>query len=238
MKKNLIKIIFLIFFISSYSQGITSIYSFEVDNPVNVQTIVSQMTKHFETDFAKAGAATVEIVDEHFNGTEKSNLSFVYKFKDVQEMQDEYARTSTSNEVKKVQEIILPLVNENSQMLLKSLVGGKGQGKTGVTMVFVMKVQNPIAYLNAYNEFISTMEENGKSKLFTEYGLSEIFAGGQSDIGATHHAVIGAVDMVSLINGLDELFSSQEFRLFSSKVTENREILSRKTVFKLASFNE
>ena len=123
-------------------------------------------------------------------------------------------------------------------MLLKNLVGGKGQGKTGVTMVFVMKVQNPATYLNAYNEFISTMEENGKSKLFTEYGLSEIFAGGQNNLDATHHAVIGAVDMTSLVNGLDELFSSQEFRLFSSKVIGNREVLSRKTVFRLASFNE
>ena len=50
--------------------------------------------------------------------------------------------------------------------------------------------------------------------------------------------MIGAVDMVSLVNGLDELFSSQEFRLFSSKVIGNREVLSRKTVFRLASFNE
>ena len=236
--KKVIKIIFLIFSISTYSQGITSIYSFKVENPSNIQTIISEMTNHFETDFAKAGAATVEIVDEHFNGIEDSNLSFVYKFSDVQEMQDEYARTGSSDEVRKVQEIILPLVKENSQILLKSLVGGKGQGKTGVTMVFVMKVQNPVTYLNAYNEFISTMEENGKSKLFTEYGLSEIFAGGQNDFGATHHAVIGAVDMVSLVNGLDELFSSQEFRLFSSKVIGNREVLSRKTVFRLASFNE
>ena len=226
------------FSLSAFSQAITSIYSFTVDKPKDVETIVMEMTKHFETDFAKAGAASVEIVDEHFNGSEKSNLSFVYKFKDVQEMQDEYARTNSSDEVRKVQEIIIPLVKENSQMLLKNLVGGKGQGKTGVTMVFVMKVQNPATYLNAYNEFISTMEENGKSKLFTEYGLSEIFAGGQNNLDATHHAVIGAVDMTSLVNGLDELFSSQEFRLFSSKVIGNREVLSRKTVFRLASFNE
>ena len=219
MKKSFLLLTCLLFSLSAFSQAITSIYSFTVDNPKDTQTIVMEMTKHFESDFAKAGGAVVEIVDEHFNGSEKSNLSFVYKFKDVQE-------------------IILPLVKENSQMLLKSLVGGKGQGKTGVTMVFVMKVQNPVTYLNAYNEFISTMEENGKSKLFTEYGLSEIFAGGQNDFGATHHAVIGAVDMVSLVNGLDELFSSQEFRLFSSKVIGNREVLSRKTVFRLASFNE
>ena len=91
MKKKIIKIIFLIFSISTYSQGITSIYSFKVENPSNIQTIISEMTNHFETDFAKAGAATVEIVDEHFNGIEDSNLSFVYKFSDVQEMQDEYA---------------------------------------------------------------------------------------------------------------------------------------------------
>jgi hypothetical protein len=238
MKKSFLLLTCLLFSLSAFSQAITSIYSFTVDNPKDIQTIVMEMTKHFESDFAKAGGAVVEIVDEHFNGSEKSNLSFVYKFKDVQEMQDEYARTGSSDEVRKVQEIILPLVKENSQMLLKSLVGGKGQGKTGVTMVFVMKVQNPVTYLNAYNEFISTMEENGKSKLFTEYGLSEIFAGGQNNLDATHHAVIGAVDMTSLVNGLDELFSSQEFRLFSSKVIGNREVLSRKTVFRLASFNE
>lgn len=238
MKKSFLLLTCLLFSLSAFSQAITSIYSFTVDKPKDVETIVMEMTKHFETDFAKAGAASVEIVDEHFNGSEKSNLSFVYKFKDVQEMQDEYARTNSSDEVRKVQEIIIPLVKENSQMLLKNLVGGKGQGKTGVTMVFVMKVQNPATYLNAYNEFISTIEENGKSKLFTEYGLSEIFAGGQNNLDATHHAVIGAVDMTSLVNGLDELFSSQEFRLFSSKVIGNREVLSRKTVFRLASFNE
>ena len=77
-----------------------------------------------------------------------------------------------------------------------------------------------------------------QSKLFTEYGLSEVFAGGQNDAGSTHHAIIGAIDMVSLVNGLDELFSSQEFKLFVNKVSNNRVILSRKTVFTLASFND
>ena len=196
------------------------------------------MTKHFKTDFAKAGAATVQIVDEHFNGIEKSNLSFVYKFKDVQEMQDEYARTNSSKEFQEINQLLTPLIKENSQTLLKNLVGGKGQGNTGVTMVFVMKVNNPMEYMDAYKNLISTMEENGKSKLFTEYGLSEVFAGGQNDSGSTHHAIIGAVDMVSLVNGLDELFSSQEFRIFASKVSKNRTILSRKTVFTLASFND
>ncbi len=238
MKKKIVKLILLIFSLASYSQGITSIYSFEVENPVNVQTIVNEMTKHFKTDFAKAGAATVQIVDEHFNGIEKSNLSFVYKFKDVQEMQDEYARTNSSKEFQEINQLLTPLIKENSQTLLKNLVGGKGQGNTGVTMVFVMKVNNPMEYMDAYKNLISTMEENGKSKLFTEYGLSEVFAGGQNDLGSTHHAIIGAVDMVSLVNGLDELFSSQEFRIFASKVSKNRTILSRKTVFTLASFND
>ena len=43
--------------------------------------------------------------------------------------------------------------------------------------------------------------------------------------------------MVSLVSGLDELFSSQEFKLFANKVSENREVMSKKTVFRLASFN-
>jgi hypothetical protein len=238
MKKKIIKIIFLIFSISTYSQGITSIYSFKVENPSNIQTIISEMTNHFETDFAKAGAATVEIVDEHFNGIEDSNLSFVYKFSDVQEMQDEYARTNSSEEFQKINQLLTPLIKENSQTLLRNLVGGKGQGKTGATMVFVMNVKNPFTYMDAYKVLISKMEENGKSKLFTEYGLSEVFAGGQNDSGSTHHAIIGAIDMVSLVNGLDELFSSQEFKLFVNKVSNNRVILSRKTVFTLASFND
>ena len=104
-------------------------------------------------------------------------------------------------------------------------------------MVFVMNVKNPFTYMDAYKDLISKMEENGKSKLFTEYGLSEVFAGGQNDAGSTHHAIIGAIDMVSLVNGLDELFSSQEFKLFASKVAGNREVISKKTVIRLASFN-
>jgi hypothetical protein len=199
MKKKFVKLILLIFSLASYSQGITSIYSFEVENPVNVQTIVNEMTKHFKTDFA---------------------------------------RTNSSKEFQEINQLLTPLIKENSQTLLKNLVGGKGQGNTGVTMVFVMKVNNPMEYMDAYKNLISTMEENGKSKLFTEYGLSEVFAGGQNDLGSTHHAIIGAVDMVSLVNGLDELFSSQEFRIFASKVSKNRTILSRKTVFTLASFND
>jgi len=238
MKKNLSIFFLFLFSISTFSQGITSIYSFKVENPNDIQTIVVEMTKHFETDFAKAGTGTIEIVDEHFNGIEKSNLSFVYKFDDVQEMQDEYARANSSEEFRKINEIILPLVKENSQTLLRSVTGGKGMGKTGVTMVFIMKVNNPPAYVNAYKELTDKMEENGKSKLFTEYGLSEVFSGGQQNPGATHHAVIGAIDMVSLVNGLDELFSSQEFRVFANKVAGNREILTRKTVFRLAAFNE
>ena len=238
MRQNLILIILLLFSFLNFSQGITSIYSFKVENPNDIQTIVLEMTKHFETDFAKAGTGTIEIVDEHFNGIEKSNLSFVYKFDDVQEMQDEYARANSSEEFRKINEIIVPLVKENSQTLLRSVTGGKGMGKTGVAMVFIMKVNNPSAYVNAYKELTEQMEENGKSKLFTEYGLSEVFSGGQQNPGATHHAVIGAIDMVSLVNGLDELFSSQEFRIFANKVAGNREILTQKTVFRLAVFNE
>lgn len=238
MRQNLILIILLLFYFLNFSQGITSIYSFKVENPNDIQTIVLEMTKHFETDFAKAGTGTIEIVDEHFNGIEKSNLSFVYKFDDVQEMQDEYARANSSEEFRKINEIIVPLVKENSQTLLRSVTGGKGMGKTGVAMVFIMKVNNPTAYVNAYKELTEQMEENGKSKLFTEYGLSEVFSGGQQNPGATHHAVIGAIDMVSLVNGLDELFSSQEFRIFANKVAGNREILTQKTVFRLAVFNE
>ena len=238
MKKNLSIFFLFLFSISIFSQGITSIYSFKVENPNDIQTIVVEMTKHFETDFAKAGSGTIEIVDEHFNGIEESNLSFVYKFNDVQEMQDEYARANSSEEFRRINEIIVPLVKENSQTLLRSVMGGKGMGKTGVAMVVIMKVKNPTTYINAYKEFTDKMEENGKSKLFTEYGLSEVFSGGQQDPGATHHAVMGATDMVSLVNGLDELFSSQEFRVFANKVAGNREILTRKTVFRLAAFNE
>ena len=238
MKKKLSIFLLFIFSISSYSQAMASIYSFEVDNPKDVQVIVSKMTKYFETDFAKAGSVSVEIVDEHFNGIEKSNLSFVYKFNSIEEMQNEYARANSSEEYEKINTTISQLVKENSQTLLRSLTGGKGQGETGVSMVFVLKVKNPYTYMNAYKRLISSMEENGKSKLFTEYGLSEVFAGGQNDVGATHHAVIGAIDMVSLVSGLDELFSSQEFKLFTGKVTGNREILSRKTVVRLAAFNQ
>ena len=99
MKQNLILIISLLFSFSNFSQGITSIYSFKVENPNDVQTIVKAMTDHFQTDFAKAGSSSVDIVDEHFNGVEESNISFVYKFKDIQEMQDEYARVNSSEEI-------------------------------------------------------------------------------------------------------------------------------------------
>ena len=87
-------------------------------------------------------------------------------------------------------------------------------------------------------DILNTIEENGKSELFTEYGLSEIFAGWQEDPKATHNAVIGAVDMVSLVNGLDELFGSSEFADFNSNVSGNRSVLSRKIVFSLATFND
>ena len=63
MKKKLSIFLLFIFSISSYSQAMASIYSFEVDNPKDVQVIVSKMTKYFETDFAKAGSVSVEIVD-------------------------------------------------------------------------------------------------------------------------------------------------------------------------------
>ena len=237
------KIKFLILFLFSissflHSQGITSIYSFDVNNQNDIPKIVQAMTEHFETDFAKAGVASVEIVEEHFNGKESSNISFVYNFKDIQEMQDEYSRVLGSEEIEKVHNVVLPLVEEDSQMLLRNIVGGKGVGKTSVSMVFVMNVNNPNIYLKEYTKLINTIEENGKSELFTEYGLSEIFAGGQEDPKATHHAVIGAVDMVSLVNGLDELFGSSEFADFNSNVSGNRSVLSRKIVFSLATFND
>ncbi len=238
MKIKFLTLYLFIFSIISYSQGLTSIYSFKIDSQSDIPTIVKAMTEHFETDFAKAGSASVEVVEEHFNGTESSNISFVYNFKDIEEMQNEYARVNGSEEINKVHEIVMPLVSEDSQMLLKNIVGGKGSGETGVSMVFVMNVNNPSLYLDEYTKLITTMEENGKSKLFTEYGLSEIFAGGQQDPKASHHAVIGAVDMVSLVNGLDELFASSEFAEFASNVNNSRSISSRKIVFTLATFNK
>ena len=40
------------------------------------------------------------------------------------------------------------------------MTGGKGMGKTGVAMVFIMKVNNPTAYVNAYKELTEKSSSN------------------------------------------------------------------------------
>lgn len=55
MKKSILLLTFLLLSLSAFSQAVTSIYSFSVDNPRDVQTIVMAMSEHFESDFAKAG---------------------------------------------------------------------------------------------------------------------------------------------------------------------------------------
>ena len=54
MKIKFLILYLFIFSTISYSQGLTSIYSFKIDNQNDIPTIVTAMTEHFETDFAKA----------------------------------------------------------------------------------------------------------------------------------------------------------------------------------------
>lgn len=80
---------------------------------------------------------------------------------------------------------------------------------------FIMTVKDPAAYATAFTDLIGSMDNPGSVRLM------EMRFGGE---GITHVALITAQDFVALNNYLDELQSSDAYREFSGKVSDNRMI--------------
>jgi len=100
---------------------------------------------------------------------------------------------------------------------------GAGWRDHGAMAAFVMTITDPAAYAAAFAEFVESSDNPGSVRLM------ELRFGGQ---GATHAVLISAVGSAALNEYLDELLSSDAYRVFVGKVgdirtIQNVEMLSR-----------
>jgi hypothetical protein len=92
---------------------------------------------------------------------------------------------------------------------------------------FVMTISDPDAYTAAFREFVASSDNPGSTRLM------ELRFGG---LGATHVVLISAPGSAALNEYLDELLSSDEYRVFAGKVNGIRTINNVEMLTRVRSY--
>ena len=106
---------------------------------------------------------------------------------------------------------------------------GTGWRNHGAMAAFVMTVTDPAAYAAAFAEFVESSDNPGSTRLM------ELRFGGQ---GATHAVLISATGSAALNEYLDELLSSDAYRVFAGKVSDIRTIHNVEMLTRVKSYGE
>jgi len=106
---------------------------------------------------------------------------------------------------------------------------GAGWRDHGAMAAFVMTITDPAAYAAAFAEFVESSDNPGSVRLM------ELRFGGQ---GATHAVLISAVGSAALNEYLDELLSSDAYRVFVGKVGDIRTILNVEMLSRVVTYGK
>ncbi len=114
-------------------------------------------------------------------------------------------------------------------MAIERLRVGSGWREHGALAAFIMTVTDPATYAATFAELIDSSENPGSVPLM------ELRFGGQ---GATHAALISAEGPAALNEYLDDLLSSDAYRVFSGKVSGIRTIQNVAMYRRVRSFGD
>lgn len=230
MKKQLKK--FALICVSALCVGTTGVAIAEPLESVigldvhNTGAFLSATDNYFETDDARDSKVTLWAVT--FGGESDISHLAIADFGSYQEYEDITANQNSSPAWMAFVNSLPGLLDVKSRsMAVQRFRDGSGWQGHGAMAAFVMTISDPDAYTAAFREFVASSDNPGSTRLM------ELRFGG---LGATHVVLISAPGSAALNEYLDELLSSDEYRVFAGKVNGIRTINNVEMLTRVRSY--
>lgn len=230
MKKQLKK--FALICVSALCVGATGVAIAEPLESVigldvhNIGAFLSATDNYFETDDARDSKVTLWAVT--FGGESDISHLAIADFGSYQEYEDITANQNSSPAWMAFVNSLPGLLDVKSRLMaVQRFRDGSGWQGHGAMAAFVMTISDPDAYTAAFREFVASSDNPGSTRLM------ELRFGG---LGATHVVLISAPGSAALNEYLDELLSSDEYRVFAGKVNGIRTINNVEMLTRVRSY--
>lgn len=230
MKKQLKK--FALICVSALCVGATGVAIAEPLESVigldvhNTGAFLSATDNYFETDDARDSKVTLWAVT--FGGESDISHLAIADFGSYQEYEDITANQNSSPAWMAFVNSLPGLLDVKSRLMaVQRFRDGSGWQGHGAMAAFVMTISDPDAYTAAFREFVASSDNPGSTRLM------ELRFGG---LGATHVVLISAPGSAALNEYLDELLSSDEYRVFAGKVNGIRTINNVEMLTRVRSY--
>lgn len=230
MKKQLKK--FALICVSALCVGATGVAIAEPLESVigldvhNTGAFLSATDNYFETDDARDSKVTLWAVT--FGGESDISHLAIADFDSYQEYEDITANQNSSPAWMAFVNSLPGLLDVKSRLMaVQRFRDGSGWQGHGAMAAFVMTISDPDAYTAAFREFVASSDNPGSTRLM------ELRFGG---LGATHVVLISAPGSAALNEYLDELLSSDEYRVFAGKVNGIRTINNVEMLTRVRSY--
>jgi|TARA_B110000093_G_scaffold20225_1_gene18398 hypothetical protein len=203
-----------------FAEGYLATYSVKV---TDAQAFGKEMDELMSSDWGKRFPADVMLIQQAFNGYDEATHSVVMNYANEADMA---AGTSAFYQAPFGE--FLAKISDYSggveQSLHQKLVTGGDLSleKNRVYTIFRMKVESPSEYAKAYLKLAKAQVKAGNIE--GGYGIRGQVAG-SNDV-YTHYAYLGASNLQSAMEMRNNLLSSDDFKTFNKKVSDNREVVS------------
>lgn len=192
----------------------------------NTGAFLSATDNYFETDDARDSKVTLWAVT--FGGESDISHLAIADFDSYQEYEDITANQNSSPAWMAFVNSLPGLLDVKSRLMaVQRFRDGSGWQGHGAMAAFVMTISDPDAYTAAFREFVASSDNPGSTRLM------ELRFGG---LGATHVVLISAPGSAALNEYLDELLSSDEYRVFAGKVNGIRTINNVEMLTRVRSY--
>ena len=192
----------------------------------NIGAFLSATENYFETDDARDSKVTLWAVT--FGGESDISHLAIADFDSYQEYEDTTANQNSSPAWMAFVNSLPGLLDVKSRLMaVQRFRDGSGWQGHGAMAAFVMTISDPDAYTAAFREFVASSDNPGSTRLM------ELRFGG---LGATHVVLISAPGSAALNEYLDELLSSDEYRVFAGKVNGIRTINNVEMLTRVRSY--
>ncbi len=202
-----------------------SVLGLDVHNP---GAFAAALNNYYESDESRDG--NVAIWSVTFSGASEISHLAIGNF----EGYDDYEKTTSDRNSNPAWRAFVGSLGgvldvKSRLMAIERYRVGTGWRDHGAMAAYVMTITDPEAYAAAFAEFIEASENPGSVRLM------ELRFGGQ---GATHAVLISAAGSAALNEYLDELLSSDAYRVFVGKVGDIRTILNVEMLTRVVTYGK
>ena len=200
---------------TSPQNAVTSIVSFSTQNPAQV---VGALTKFSQTDCRKNAPVSIRLMADIWNGTETNTHSVLMTFASPNDMAATFGAFAQCAPWQELMALSAQNSTPHSQYVVRPLVAGGDVSKDGAYTVWQMRVENEVAYAEAFEALMQEQVKNGD--LNGAYGLWRVVGGADQEV--THISFAGAANLPELLSG--SLQPTKAVQKFYSEVGELRSV--------------